>query len=128
MPIFFDVGRRLKEKYDGAVKVTGSNDGYGQSLMPEGKTIKAPGDEDLIYTEKSPNFCRPSRRYGSLGTKDRECNPKDDGVGGCKILCCDRGYKKISFTLRENCKCVFKWCCEVECETCVTTKTVYRCL
>ncbi|XP_013420015.1 protein Wnt-6 isoform X2 [Lingula anatina] len=126
MPIFNDVGNILKEKFDGATKMIGSND--GKSLMPEDITVKHPASEDLIYSENSPDFCKPNRRVGSLGTRDRDCDPLSKGVGGCDILCCGRGFKKFQMTVRENCRCVFKWCCEVNCKTCVTVKTIYRCL
>ena len=126
MPTFRNVGHRLKERFDGAAKVIGSND--GKYLMPEGETIKPPIQEDLIYSEKSPNFCRPNRKYGSLGTRGRLCDPKSLGVGGCGILCCGRGYSKQQITVTLNCKCRFKWCCEVICETCVQVKTIHRCL
>ncbi|XP_070182595.1 protein Wnt-6-like, partial [Littorina saxatilis] len=126
MPTFRDVGDRLKEKFDGAAKVIISNDGKG--LLPEGETIKPPSKDDLVYSEDSPNFCNRKRKVGSLGTKGRECNPTSMGVGGCDLLCCNRGYNKEQVTVRENCKCRFMWCCEVICETCVSVKTIHRCL
>ena len=126
MAVFRSVGYHLKEKFDGAAKVIGSND--GTYLMPEGETIKPPVSEDVIYTENSPNFCRPNRKYGSLGTKGRMCDPKSMGVGGCDLLCCGRGYRKEQITLQENCKCRFRWCCEVICQTCTSQKTIHSCL
>ncbi|KAL5005829.1 hypothetical protein ScPMuIL_016987 [Solemya velum] len=126
MPIFRDVGYRLKEKFDGSAKVIGSND--GKTLIPEGNTIKPPSREDLIYSEKSPDFCKRSKRVGSLGTKGRYCNPNSMSVGGCDLMCCGRGFSKEQITVTENCMCQFKWCCEVKCKTCVTEKTVYQCL
>lgn len=126
MPVFRDVGLRLKDKFDGASKVMGSND--GKRLIPVGETIKPPSKQDLIYSEQSPDFCRASRRNGSLGTHGRECDPKSMGVGGCDILCCNRGFTKTQVTVKENCQCRFLWCCEVICNTCVSTKTIYRCL
>ena len=125
MPIFREVGGVIKRKFDGASKVKGSND--GKTLVPEGKTIKPPMEDDLIYSEESPNFCLRNKRLGSLGTRGRECDPKSDRVGGCDLLCCGRGYKKYHVRVEEKCKCRFIWCCEVICQTCVTKKTIFRC-
>ena len=125
MPRFRHVGDRLKGKFDGSAKVISSND--GKHLLPEGDTIKPPTKEDLVYSQESPNFCKRNKRWGSLGTKGRECDPTSMGVGGCDLLCCGRGYSKTEVTVRENCKCQFRWCCDVICETCVSVRTVYRC-
>lgn len=126
MPSFANIGKVLREKFDGAAKVIGSNDGL--YLLPDGETIKPPSAEDLIYAEKSPNFCKPNRRYGSYGTSDRTCNPKSLSVDGCDILCCGRGYRKYQVAVIENCNCRFKWCCEVKCETCEVKKITHKCV
>lgn len=125
MPSFREVGNRLKEKFDGSIKVIISND--GKNIMPFGRTIKPPSRQDLVYADASPNFCKKSKKYGSLGTKGRECDPNSMGVGGCDLLCCHRGYSKTQVTVRENCKCRFLWCCKVECEVCESTKILHRC-
>ena len=126
MPSFREVGNRLKEKFDGAAKVTISND--GKHLVAEDETIKPPSKEDLLYTEKSPNFCKARKKYGSLGTHGRICDPNSPGIEGCDLLCCGRGYKATTVTLEENCKCQFIWCCQVICKTCTSIKTIYSCL
>ena len=127
MPRFRSVGVRLKDHFDGAIHVSGSND--GRKLLPVGgDSIKPPEEEDVVYTEESPDFCRMSRRHGSLGTRNRECNPTSPGTGGCDLLCCGRGHRAIFKTEVKNCKCRFHWCCEVKCEQCNYTKQVHRCL
>lgn len=126
MPLFRHVGNRLKEKFKGASKVIISND--GQHVIPEGDTIKKPSATDLIYSENSPDFCRPSRKAGSLGTKGRTCDLYSKDVGGCDLLCCKRGYKRGYQVVTENCKCRFIWCCDVVCQRCVNNKTIYTCL
>ncbi|XP_023228802.1 protein Wnt-6 [Centruroides vittatus] len=125
LPIFRDVGHRLKEKFDGAAKVTAGNDGKG--FIPEGETIKPPDKEDLVYSEDSPSYCVPNRKTGSLGTKGRECNDTSMGVEGCDLLCCGRGYDPTKVTEVVNCKCRFQWCCKVNCETCTVNRTINRC-
>ncbi|CAG5128214.1 unnamed protein product, partial [Candidula unifasciata] len=126
MPPFRDVGSRLKERFDGAIRVIISND--GKNIIPDGVTIKPPSQQDLVYSDPSPDFCKRSKKVGSLGTKGRECDPDSMGVGGCDLLCCNRGYSKTQVKVRENCKCRFMWCCEVICETCESTKIVHQCL
>ncbi|CAH1788770.1 unnamed protein product [Owenia fusiformis] len=125
MPIFRHVGNIIKKAFDSSAKVQITND--GKRIIPEKDSIKRPTREDLVYSEKSPSYCNKNRKYGSLGTRGRECDPNHEGVGGCGILCCNRGYTKNQITVRENCKCRFHWCCEVICETCVTKKTVHKC-
>ncbi|RWS26966.1 Wnt6-like protein [Leptotrombidium deliense] len=93
LPLFKDVGQKLKEKFDGAAKVMAGNNGRG--FVPESDTLKIPGKEDLVYSEESPAFCEPNRKTGSLGTQGRECNHTSMGVDGCELLCCGRGSVPI---------------------------------
>ncbi|XP_075213148.1 protein Wnt-6-like isoform X2 [Lycorma delicatula] len=125
MPPFREVGYRLKERFDGAAKVIPSNDGH--RFMPEGLTIKPPARTDLVYSEDSPDFCWPDRKTGSLGTQGRECNATSPGVDGCELLCCGRGYDSRQIREKVNCKCRFRWCCEVTCSTCVHRRTINTC-
>lgn len=125
MPPFREVGNRLKESFDGAAKVIPSNDGH--SFITEGPTIKPPGRFDLIYSEDSPDFCKPNRKSGSLGTTSRQCNATSPGVEGCELLCCGRGYDTRIIKEKVNCQCRFRWCCEVTCNTCLVKKTINTC-
>ncbi|XP_021917624.1 protein Wnt-6-like [Zootermopsis nevadensis] len=125
MPPFRDVGNRLKERFDGAAKVIPSNDGH--SFIPEGDTIKPPDRSDLVYSEDSPDFCKPNRKTGSVGTQGRQCNATSPGVEGCELLCCGRGYDTRQVREKINCRCRFKWCCEVTCDTCSFKKAINTC-
>jgi wnt family. len=125
MPAFRDVGNRLKERFDGAAKVIPSNDGH--SFIPEGDTIKPPDRGDLVYSEDSPDFCKPNRKTGSLGTQGRQCNATSPGVEGCELLCCGRGYDTRQIREKINCRCRFKWCCEVTCDTCSFKTAINTC-
>uniref|UniRef100_UPI00358DDBC3 protein Wnt-6 isoform X1 n=2 Tax=Myxine glutinosa TaxID=7769 RepID=UPI00358DDBC3 len=126
MPPFRDVGNRLKDRFDGAFKVMGSND--GRSLIPVGHNIKPPGRHDLFYSAESPDFCTANRRTGSLGTRGRLCNSTAPGVGGCDLLCCGRGARQETLSMQENCQCRFQWCCEVHCKNCTVQRQVSICL
>lgn len=126
MPSFREVSTRLREKFDGAYKVVLRND--GNSFMPETENVKQPSKYDLVYSDDSADFCAPNIRTGSLGTQDRECNATSMGVDGCDLLCCSRGHKHHIVSEWVNCKCVFKWCCEVTCEKCLEKREVNTCL
>lgn len=125
LPKFADVAQRLKDRFDGASKVIASNDGNG--FIPEGKTIKPPGRQDLVYTDESPDFCKLNMKTGSQGTQGRECNITSEDVDGCDLLCCSRGYQRNFSTVQSNCKCRFLWCCEVICSTCFERREIYTC-
>jgi wingless-type MMTV integration site family protein 6 len=126
MPTPRTVSAILKQRFDGAVKVTIFND--GKTLLPIGEqSIKPPTPEDLVYSMPSPDYCEPNKSLGSLGTARRECDPDSLGVGGCDQLCCDRGYTTEKIQVTENCNCRFRWCCEVICQTCRVTKYIHRC-
>lgn len=125
MAPFREVGNRLKERFDGAAKVIARND--GNSFMPEGVTIKPPTRHDLVYTEDSPDFCKLNHKTGSMGTHGRECNATSPGVDGCDLLCCYRGSVQKTVKEKVNCKCVFKWCCEVSCSVCIEKREINTC-
>lgn len=125
MPTFREIGNRLKERFDGAVKVIASNDGV--SYMPEELTIKPPAKEDLVYTENAIDFCKANHKTGSLGTVGRECNATSQGVDGCDLLCCNRGYDRHIKMETVNCKCQFVWCCKVKCSTCTVKREIFIC-
>ncbi|KAG8000774.1 Protein Wnt-6 [Nibea albiflora] len=60
MPHFREVGDRLLERFNGASKVMGGND--GKTLIPVGQNIKPPDKQDLIYSDESPDFCLANRK------------------------------------------------------------------
>lgn len=126
MDVFQSTAKRLQDKYDGAPKVLGSND--GGSLIPESAYIKPPNKLDLVYINNSPDFCSPNKKFGTSGTIGRRCNATSDAPDGCGIMCCNRGFDSATYTVKEKCNCKFFWCCEVKCEMCVNQVTVTTCL
>lgn len=124
MPRMRNVGFHLKEKFDGASLVSGSNN--GKKLLPSGMS-RPPIPEDIVYTEASPNFCEANRKVGSLGTRGRVCSAHSLGVDGCDLMCCGRGYITTHLRQIQNCRCRLKWCCEVVCDTCNVTDIVHYC-
>ncbi|XP_053386229.1 protein Wnt-6-like isoform X2 [Mercenaria mercenaria] len=126
MPSFRDVGLRLKEKFDKASKVALSDD--GKLTVTWGDDMKRPSKEELVYAERSPTFCDPRKKYGSLGTHGRICNPEAMGISDCTLMCCGRGFNTTQLTVQEECHCQFIYCCEIQCETCTSTRNISRCL
>lgn len=124
LPTFRSIGARLKEKFRQAIKVTPSND--GTSIRPVGQLTVS--DEDLIFLEDSPDFCRPNKRTGSLGTQGRMCNVTANDMSGCDLMCCGRGIRQEVLELEENCRCRFKFCCEVTCQKCRIKRKMSYCL
>ncbi|XP_077298090.1 wnt family member 1 wingless [Arctopsyche grandis] len=101
---------------------------YNFQLKPHNPGHKPPGLKDLVYLEESPKFCSKNPKLGIEGTHGRQCNDTSQGVDGCNLMCCGRGYKTEEQTVMERCSCTFHWCCEVKCKLCKTKKTVHTCL
>uniref|UniRef100_A0A8C0H2X1 Protein Wnt n=1 Tax=Chelonoidis abingdonii TaxID=106734 RepID=A0A8C0H2X1_CHEAB len=112
MPHFREVGDRLLERFNGAFKVMGAND--GKTLLPMGRSIKPPDRQDLVYSADSPDFCTANRKTGSPGTRGRVCNR--------------RGHRAETVVLEENCLCRFHWCCVVQCHKCRVHQELSLCL
>ncbi|XP_038134183.1 protein Wnt-9b [Cyprinodon tularosa] len=120
---FHDTGRLLKYRYDNAVRVLSvTNAATGETELAGPKRHgQSPRNTDLVYLEDSPSFCRPSRY--SPGTGGRSCT-KDTS---CQSLCCGRGYNTAMRLTSLSCHCQVRWCCHVECQTCVREEEVYTC-
>lgn len=64
----------------------------------------------------------------ALRTMDQpEDRDLDFFEGSCDELCCGRGYSTFTEQRREQCHCKFIWCCEVQCQQCLTTEEKYTC-
>ncbi|KAB7505037.1 Protein Wnt-2b, partial [Armadillidium nasatum] len=113
----------LKHRYEKAVEVIAKPDGSG--LLPRYK--RKLRKIDLVYLERSPDYCQTLPEKGLLGTKGRECNVSSDGSDGCSALCCGRGFYPQKKLVTSQCGCSFKWCCYVSCNTCRTWKTFHFC-
>lgn len=125
MPLFRNVGDKLKARFDSAIKVIIGNS--GDRLIKEGETIKPPTELDLVYTTESLNFCKADPYMGYHGTVGRRCNDTSMGVGGCQLLCCGRGARMRKLVVTENCQCRFLWCCTVKCKRCRREEDVFTC-
>ncbi|ESO05021.1 hypothetical protein HELRODRAFT_191555 [Helobdella robusta] len=84
-------------------------------------------ENDLLFITKSPDYCLPEPSLGSIGTKGRECSRTEDGSGGCKSMCCGRGFTSEEVEIQYRCDCKYYWCCYVKCKTCYKVVEINRC-
>ena len=125
LPTFREVGDRLKQRYDGATETKFNK--RGTKLKKKNRRYNEPSAEDFIYLSPSPDYCEQNEDTGSLGTVGRECRRDSQGMDGCTLLCCGRGYNTFKRKLVERCHCKFYWCCFVRCKTCERVVDVQTC-
>ncbi|MBN3311235.1 WNT5A protein, partial [Amia calva] len=112
---FRKVGDALKEKYDSAAAMKLNTRG---KLVQVNNKFNAPTSYDLVYIDTSPDYCLRNDSTGSLGTQGRLCNKTSEGMDGCELMCCGRGYDQFKAQVVERCHCKFHWCCYVKCKRC----------
>ncbi|CAL4069893.1 unnamed protein product, partial [Meganyctiphanes norvegica] len=112
------VAFRVKRKSSGPPRLT---------LRRSKRKTRRPRSSDLVFLERSPNYCEINPATGSLGTHGRICNKTSNGSDGCDLMCCGRGYNTHQYTRRWKCNCKFHWCCYVECHTCEEETEIYTC-
>lgn len=116
----------LKKLYDTQdCKVHSNHQSGANSKLISACTMEAPATNELIFLQRSTNFCYPSEL--SPGVSGRECEDRDDSEpGSCNHLCCGRGH--VTTTVREETEgCTFVWCCRVECRTLYSESKKHHC-
>lgn len=126
---FTQIANQLKEFYDNAIQVYLQDDKL--RFIP--KNIPYQNENELlknnfIFFNFSPNYCERNISVGSLGTIGRVCDRTSRAIDGCDLLCCNRGYQSQLVTRHSQCNCRFQWCCHIECQNCLTTQEISRCL
>ena len=132
LPAFHQVGNFLRKKYDTAVQITERQ--TKRRLRKKGKVkrkviVNVP-KEDLVYINRSPNYCVEDKSKGILGTTGRICaktTPDDPRPDSCSLLCCGRGYNTKIEKITTRCDCKFEWCCNVQCNVCESENDIYTC-
>uniref|UniRef100_A0A3P9LMM5 Protein Wnt n=2 Tax=Oryzias latipes TaxID=8090 RepID=A0A3P9LMM5_ORYLA len=131
LPKLREIGYLLKERYSEAVQVEpvrASRLRQPSFLRLKGaRGYQKPRDTDLVYLERSPNYCEEDAATGSTGTRGRLCNGTSTLTGGCGVMCCGRGYNTHHYTRVRQCNCKFHWCCVVKCSTCSEKSEVFTC-
>ncbi|XP_072529251.1 protein Wnt-7b isoform X1 [Salminus brasiliensis] len=131
LPKFREIGYVLKERYGVAVQVEAVR--ATRLRQPSFLRLKQsrgyikPTDTDLVYLERSPNYCEEDAATGSAGTRGRFCNHTSPHPDGCGLMCCGRGHDTHQYTRVWQCNCKFQWCCFVKCNTCSEKTEVFTC-
>lgn len=126
---FNNIAETLKDKYGMAIEVKRQRKKDKNVFIPVNnfKKIDIIPQDELVYIQKSPDYCSPDKKMGSIGTQGRTCEPESQEPGGCDIMCCGRGYDSNDLNIVERCECKYYWCCYVKCKTCSRMIRVHRC-
>ncbi|XP_023810900.1 protein Wnt-7a isoform X1 [Oryzias latipes] len=131
LPKFRQLGHILKEKYQQAVHVepvrARRNKRPAFLKVRKSHLYHKPKDTELVYIEKSPNYCEANSVMDSTGTQGRLCNRTAQQPDSCASMCCGRGYDTHQYSRVWQCNCKFLWCCSVRCNTCSARTEVYTC-
>ncbi|KAJ8006692.1 hypothetical protein DPEC_G00109860 [Dallia pectoralis] len=126
MASFQRVGNFLKARYEDSVQVLDRSKRKVRRKEKDQRRVPIRKDE-LIFLNKSPNYCLEDRRWGVVGTRGRRCNRTSAGPDGCNLLCCGRGYNTHVVRNVERCECKFVWCCYVRCRKCESMNDMHTC-
>ncbi|CAL9703027.1 unnamed protein product [Knipowitschia caucasica] len=137
-PEFRLVGSVLKEKFLSAIFVNSQNKNNGVFNPRAGNSARRSTggfkggrrrimSRELVFFEKSPDFCEYDPSIDSLGTQGRTCNKTSYNTDSCSSLCCGRGHNILKQSRNELCNCRFHWCCYVLCDECRLTEWVNVC-
>ena len=165
MPEFRVIGDELVKRYNMATRLKGkqvrSRVEKLSSIVPRRSTRRILGEvdeetsvakadtsqkmrlkDDLVFVEKSPNFCQRNPKLDTMGTSGRVCKTvtengnnflnttevvSDDLIDSCEYLCCGQGYFARKIETTEDCDCQFQWCCSVKCKKCMKKIIQYVC-
>ena len=131
LPKFRQLGFLLKDKYGQAAHVepvrASRNKRPTFLKIKKPHSFRKPTDGELVYIERSPNYCEADPRPGSAGTQGRLCNQTALQSDSCDLLCCGRGYNTHQYSRVWQCNCKFLWCCYVKCNTCSERTQMYTC-
>lgn len=130
------VGNYLKKAYRKAIKIESSNKSpVGPNDVLVKSTLAIP-KRKLGYSEDSPDYCIANTTLGSNGTLGRHCsrrkgkNVTKEERQSCRKLCkqCGLRVKKERRKIITSCNCKFKFCCQVQCQSCTKEVFTFVCI
>ena len=124
-PEFRRVGSVLKQRFDQAVLIDQIQ--LGNDAQNNRRRLHSLRDTDLIFYERSPNYCEQKPEVDYPGITGRRCSKTGNDLDNCQSLCCGRGYNVIRQKRTERCHCRFQWCCSVVCNNCTYEEWVTVC-
>ncbi|CAG2111406.1 unnamed protein product, partial [Medioppia subpectinata] len=140
LPPFTIIGDQLMKKYSNAKRVAlhwrrRKGISYTKKKQPFFLKMRrissndrhidlVPKSRDLVYLEKSINYCNKNPVMDSLGTSGRHCNKSSDAEDGCQSMCCGRGYRTHESVTKWKCRCRFHYCCTVTCSECLQHRQI----
>ena len=71
LPDFSKIGAKLKERYGMAIEVKRKRRKNVYMFKPINKKLDIIPADELVYIQKSPDYCSPDKKMGSIGTKGR---------------------------------------------------------
>jgi wingless-type MMTV integration site family protein 8 len=132
---FQEVGNYLKRSYRKAIKIdSNDNNPLRDNDVLRKSTLSLPKSR-LVYSEDSPNYCIANTTLGSNGTLGRYCSQRKskdvtiEEKRSCRKLCrqCGLKVKRERRRILTSCNCKFKFCCEVECQSCAKEQYNFVC-
>ncbi len=127
MPPFNQIAEKVKEKYDAATQVRIQRTEFKRRLVARNQMHSTFTQNDLVYLNRSPDYCDAHVDLASYGTFNRVCNKTSRGIDSCDLLCCGRPYYTRIEIITHKCDCKFEWCCTVQCKQCEKLEEVTRC-
>lgn len=132
---FQEVGNYLKRAYRKATKIYDNYDTQVRQNEVIKKRLSSLPKSRLAYSEDSPDYCIANTTLGSNGTLGRYCSQRrsndvtKEEKRSCRKLCTQCGHKVKRERRRVimSCNCKFKFCCEVECQSCAKEQYNFVC-
>ncbi|GAB1606397.1 protein Wnt-8b isoform X1 [Argonauta hians] len=133
---FRRVGNNLKKRYLKSLHVNFQEGKLGEWNVASGQGLSLVYKTDLVYLEKSPDYCKKNASLSIEGTINRECKKPDKSEKlskwerrSCQRLCLNCGYRIKHWTeeILTSCHCKFLWCCAVKCSKCWQKTDKYSC-